>query len=212
MGSDERLIERPRLLGKVGDSTAPLVLLIAPSGYGKSVLIGQWERASSRPFASLLLGPQHNDPALLVASILAALDPIEALPADIAKALDNPRPNLEKVVLPRLGRALGELRRPFVLVLDDFERIESPDCLAVVETIVANLGFSAITFPRPVFVGDTLRAETEVAAARASASRPGQGVVTFVHRGSNQHGELVCEATRLALMLSTAAGEARSHR
>jgi LuxR family maltose regulon positive regulatory protein len=44
------------------------------------------------------------------------------------------------VVLPRLGRALGGRRLPFVLVLDDFERIESPDSLAVVATIVASLG------------------------------------------------------------------------
>jgi LuxR family maltose regulon positive regulatory protein len=140
MGNNNWLVARPRLLAKLGESRAPLVLLVAPSGYGKSVLVGQWEAASSRPFAALLLGPEHNDPALLVASILAALDPIEPLPADIATALDNPRPNLAKVVLPRLARALGERRRPFVLVLDDFERIESPGSLAVVEAILAGLG------------------------------------------------------------------------
>ncbi len=140
MGHEEWLVARPRLLAKLGESRAPLVLLVAPSGYGKSVLVGQWEEASPRPFASLLLGPEHNDPVLLVASILNALEPIEALPADIATALDNPRPSLAKVVLPRLGRALGERRRPFVLVLDDFERIESPGSLAVVEAILASLG------------------------------------------------------------------------
>lgn len=68
-------------------------------------------------------------------------------------------------------------------------------------TTVANLGFVEITFPAPVFVGDTLFAETEVLSARASASRPGQGVVLFEHRGLNQRGELVCKAKRSALML-----------
>jgi len=67
-------------------------------------------------------------------------------------------------------------------------------------TTVANLGFKEIGFPRPVFHGDTLRVESEVVAARESKSRPTQGVVTFEHRGFNQHGDLVCKAVRDALM------------
>jgi acyl dehydratase len=67
-------------------------------------------------------------------------------------------------------------------------------------TTVANLGFKEITFPAPVFHGDTIRVETEVADARASRSRPTQGIVTFEHRGFNQRGELVCRAVRDALM------------
>jgi acyl dehydratase len=68
-------------------------------------------------------------------------------------------------------------------------------------TTVANLGFKEVTFPAPVFHGDTLRLESEVLAARGSKSRPGQGIVTFEHRGFNQRGELVCRAVRDALML-----------
>jgi acyl dehydratase len=67
-------------------------------------------------------------------------------------------------------------------------------------TIVANLGFKEIAFLAPVFHGDTLRVESEVVAARASRSRPAQGIVTFEHRGFNQRGELVCRAVRDALM------------
>ncbi len=67
-------------------------------------------------------------------------------------------------------------------------------------TTVANLGFKEIVFPAPVFHGDTIRVESEVVAARASRSRPAQGIVTFEHRGFNQRGELVCRAVRDALM------------
>ncbi|MFW2332963.1 MaoC family dehydratase [Ilumatobacter sp.] len=67
-------------------------------------------------------------------------------------------------------------------------------------TTVANLGFSEVVFPAPVFHGDTLRVETEVTAARASKSRPTQGIVTFEHRAFNQHDTLVCRAVRDALM------------
>jgi acyl dehydratase len=69
-------------------------------------------------------------------------------------------------------------------------------------TTVANLGFSEVAFPAPLFHGDTIRVETEVKSARESKSRPGQGVVEFEHRAHNQHGDLVCRATRQALMLS----------
>ncbi len=68
-------------------------------------------------------------------------------------------------------------------------------------TTVANLGFKEVTFPKPMFHGDTLRVESEVVAARESKSRPTQGVVTFEHRGFNQRDELVCRAVRDALML-----------
>ena len=67
-------------------------------------------------------------------------------------------------------------------------------------TLVANLGLTDVTFPKPVFHGDTLRVESEVVAARASASRPGQGVVTVEHRAHNQRGELVGRCLRTMLM------------
>jgi acyl dehydratase len=68
-------------------------------------------------------------------------------------------------------------------------------------TTVANLGFSDVSFPAPMFHGDTLRVQTEVTEALESKSRPGQGIVTFEHRGYNQHDTLVCRAVRQALML-----------
>lgn len=69
-------------------------------------------------------------------------------------------------------------------------------------TTVANLGFETITFPAPVFHGDTIRVDTEVLATRRSDSKPDRGIVTFEHRAYNQHDELVCQAVRNALMLT----------
>ncbi len=74
-------------------------------------------------------------------------------------------------------------------------------------TIVANLGFREVEFPKPLFHGDTLYAETEVVEKRLSASRPGQGVVTLEHRGLNQDGVLVARAVRTALFWTRAAHE-----
>ncbi|WP_019179249.1 MaoC family dehydratase [Microbacterium yannicii] len=67
-------------------------------------------------------------------------------------------------------------------------------------TLVAQLGLSDISFPAPLFHGDTLYTETEVVDRRLSSSRPGQGIVTLRHTGRNQRGEVVATATRVALM------------
>lgn len=68
-------------------------------------------------------------------------------------------------------------------------------------TTVANLGMSDTTFPKPVFAGDTIRAESSVLEIRDSNSRPTQGIVTFEHTGLNQRDEVVCRTVRGALML-----------
>ncbi|MDJ0324001.1 MaoC family dehydratase [Cryobacterium sp. PH31-AA6] len=67
-------------------------------------------------------------------------------------------------------------------------------------TIVANLGFAEVTFPHPLFHGDTLYSETIVTAKRLSASRPGQGIVTLGHTGRNQSGDVVATAVRTVLV------------
>jgi acyl dehydratase len=67
-------------------------------------------------------------------------------------------------------------------------------------TTVANLGFTEVRFPHPMFHGDTLAASTLVLAKRVSRSRPLQGIVELEHRGHNQDGVLVCSARRSALM------------
>jgi len=71
--------------------------------------------------------------------------------------------------------------------------------------LVANLGFDEVRFPKPVFVGDTLRVESEAVALRESKSRPAAGLVTWEHRAINQRGETVCTMKRTALLHRTPA-------
>lgn len=68
-------------------------------------------------------------------------------------------------------------------------------------TTVGNLGFTEIVFPRPVIIGDTLHAETEIIDKRLSEKRPNAGIVYFEHRGYNQRDELVAKIRRTAMML-----------
>ncbi len=68
-------------------------------------------------------------------------------------------------------------------------------------TAVANLGWDEVRFPAPVFIGDTLRIETEVLKLRESKSRPNAGIVTFAHRAFNQNDVLVSSCKRSGLQL-----------
>lgn len=68
-------------------------------------------------------------------------------------------------------------------------------------TAVANLGWDEVRFPHPLFHGDTIRVETEVIELRESKSRPNAGIVTFLHRAWNQHGNLVASCKRSGLQL-----------
>ena len=67
-------------------------------------------------------------------------------------------------------------------------------------TLVANLGYDKLVMPGPVFIGDTLRASSEVTELKPSGSRPNAGIITFRHELTNQRGELVCSCLRTALI------------
>lgn len=67
-------------------------------------------------------------------------------------------------------------------------------------TLVANLGYDKLVMPKPVFIGDTMRAETEIAECRESRSRPNSGIVVFRHELINQRNEIVCQCLRSALI------------
>ncbi len=77
-------------------------------------------------------------------------------------------------------------------------------------TTAANLGFQEITFPNPVFHGDTIHITTEILDKRESKSRPTMGIVTLRHLAHNQRDEVVCDCRRTALMLKRPREAAKS--
>lgn len=74
-------------------------------------------------------------------------------------------------------------------------------------TLVAQLGLGDVTFPHPLFAGDTLYTESVVVEKRLSTSRAGQGIVTIAHTGRNQDGIVVATATRTVLVNCLPEGE-----
>lgn len=81
----------------------------------------------------------------------------------------------------------------------------------VSENAIANLGWENIQLTHPVFVGDTLYAESLVTDLRESASRPYAGIVTCVSRGLNQAGDVCLTYTRSVMVYKREAEMDKAH-
>lgn len=105
------------------------VLLVAPPGFGKTTLLGQWQRADARPFAWVSLDAGDNDPVVLwryVAEAIRGVEPTFA--AGVEGALAVPGTDVLRGVVPRILNELGSLDRELVLVLEDYHWIDNPVC------------------------------------------------------------------------------------
>lgn len=116
----------------------------------------------------------------------------------ISALTHNPQPmHLDSEVA-----AKSEFKRPLVNSVYTFGLMVGVGVAdTTLGTLVANLGYDKLIFPNPVFIGDTLRSESECIAVRESKSRPNAGIVTWLHKSFNQRGELVCQCERSALLL-----------
>jgi acyl dehydratase len=116
----------------------------------------------------------------------------------ISALTHNPQP----MHLDRVVAAQSEFGQPLVNSVFTFGLMIGVSVAdTTLGTLVANLGYDKLVFPNPVFIGDTLRSESECVGVRESKSRPNAGIVTWAHRSFNQRDELVCECTRTALLL-----------
>jgi itaconyl-CoA hydratase len=75
------------------------------------------------------------------------------------------------------------------------------------ENATANLAWTDIKLPKPVFVGDTLWAESEILDLRESGSKPNVGIVAMRSRGLNQRREVVIEFKRTFMIYKKGAPE-----
>ena len=75
------------------------------------------------------------------------------------------------------------------------------------ENAAANLEWTDIKLPKPVFEGDTLHAESEILDLRESASNPSVGIVSMRCRGINQRREVVIEFRRTFMVYRRGAAE-----
>jgi acyl dehydratase len=94
----------------------------------------------------------------------------------------------------------SEFKRPLVNSCLTLSMVTGMSVSDVSQRAIANLGWSDVKLTSPVFVGDTIYAETEVLAKRPSKSRRGQGIVTVRTRGFKADGTIFMEFDRNVLL------------
>ena len=117
----------------------PLVVVVAPAGYGKTTLLAQWASKDTRPFAWLSVDQRDNDPLVLLRHLAAALDRIDPVEPGILEALAAPQTSVWDSIVPRLTTHLSSRESPLVLVFDDIDSLESEEAIAIVAALIENV-------------------------------------------------------------------------
>ena len=115
----------------------PLVMVSAGAGYGKTTLMSQWAGRDPRPFAWISVDGQDNDPVVLLTYAAAALQRLIPIDSGVFDALRSPGPAVIGSAVPRLGVALAAVGVPLVLVLDDVQNLQDPECLDALSALGA---------------------------------------------------------------------------
>ena len=134
------LVSRSALVSRLrAPSSARVISIAAPAGYGKTTLLAQWAADDPRPFAWVSLDDRDNDPAAFLTYLSAAADGIRPVDASVFRGAASGADSLWTVGLPRLGAALAAIGKPMVLVLDDVHELRDRDCIDALEPIAKHL-------------------------------------------------------------------------
>jgi LuxR family maltose regulon positive regulatory protein len=132
-------VSRTALVNRLRAAGAfPLVLVVAPAGYGKTTLLSQWANRDVRPFAWVSIDERDNDPVEFLRHVAAALDRVEPIPASALEPLCLDGKSVLTRALPRLAEAITSRRSPFVLVLDGADLL-TRDSISTVATLVEHV-------------------------------------------------------------------------
>ena len=150
-------IQRADLLTRLDEGLSrKLIVISAPTGFGKTTLVGSWIKNRSFPSAWLTLDPYDNDPTRFWTYAISALrgfDP--AIGKTSLASLSAPNPPAFQHLLTPLVNDLAALEGPFVLVLDDFHLLTSPEVLAGLTFFIQHL-------PEPLHLLLTSRSDPEL--------------------------------------------------
>jgi LuxR family maltose regulon positive regulatory protein len=123
------LVLRPNLIKRLDEGLNSKVIMVsAPAGYGKTTLVSAWVSQCKIPVAWLSLDEDDNHPARLLSYLIAAAQTIQPnLGQAILSILQSPQPPAILNLLPTLINELDDIQARFVLVLDDYHLVTSPE-------------------------------------------------------------------------------------
>jgi LuxR family maltose regulon positive regulatory protein len=119
---------RLRLINHVNEGLGhKLTVISAPAGFGKTTLLSQWASRSPVKVVWLSLDKNDDDPGWFFRNLIACLQTINKnIGKEAFKMLQaEPKPSME-AILKKMTAQAGMVLQEFVLVLDDYHRIESP--------------------------------------------------------------------------------------
>jgi len=154
-------VVRNDLLATLAASSAPIVSVIAPGGYGKSTLIAQFADHDPRRSAWLSVEEDADDPVTLARYLVFALGRVTSIGEDLLHELDGLRPRM-RIATAGLAAAIAGLD-PRVLVVDDVHRLADRRCFTLLRALAREVpSGSEIVF--------AARSETPLELARVRAA------------------------------------------
>jgi len=175
-----RLTLRPRLLALLSDGlTRPLTLISAPTGFGKTTLLGEWRNTDDGrgyPLAWLSLDDDDNDLVRFLAYVIATLATLKHGVGDAALILlQAPHPPPLKTIVTALINDLETIPAPFALVLDDYHVITAQPIHEAISYLLNHLPphmhLVILTRADPPLPLARLRARNQLAELRANDLR-----------------------------------------
>src|SRR3712207_3802432 len=134
------LVDRPVLIdGLLGATHAPVVLVSAPAGYGKTTLLSQWQQRDDRTFGWLTLEHADNDPVVLLGAVITVLTDVLDLDPALVDELAVPEPAFEERILPSVVDACARSLNRGVLVLDDLHMVTEARCHTALDYMAQRL-------------------------------------------------------------------------
>jgi len=134
------MVPRDRLWRRLTTEPRPAVVsLIAPPGYGKTVLLAEWAAREERPVAWLTLDDFDNVASVFLTYLAAAIDRIEPIDGSIRSAIAAPGSRILAAAVPRLAAELHRIGRPALLVLDDVHRLVDRTSLDALTALLDHL-------------------------------------------------------------------------
>ncbi|MBS1844391.1 MAG: hypothetical protein JST53_08250, partial [Actinobacteria bacterium] len=123
--ADPTVVQRPRLLKRLAEDPDTTVLICAPCGYGKSVLLDQWAGAEERAVVRVPIGPEHDDPT--------------ALSGAITEACRGAAPGAPGALSASFLSEVAARRGSFVLALDDVTDLRRTRSSEILETLIRTM-------------------------------------------------------------------------
>ena len=131
------IVPRTVLLERLTATTAPIIAVVAPPGYGKTTLLAQWAVRQGPRVGWVSADDRDNDPTVLLSYIAVALDRIERIDPRVFRALASSGAGLE--VPRRLVAAMATMRHPVTVVIDHLDAVTNREALDAINALALGL-------------------------------------------------------------------------